>query len=402
MTEPVLRNSLAILAVLLVAAGAGGAYWWFVLQPEQTAAQGGGGPPAGFAMPVEAALVVIAPAASTTDAVGSLRSTESVLLKPEVSGRIVSINFDEGQNVAKDEVLVELDHSIEDAELDRAKAQFAYSQADYARQQTLRSRNNSSQAALDQARADLDTNKAAMALAEANLAKRSLRAPFDARTGLRQVSPGAFVEAGTALVNLEDIDPLKLDFRVPERFLPVVQVGQKLAVKVDAFAGRAFQGEVAAIDPQIDEAGRSLVILAVVQNKDERLRPGLFARVTLTLATRQDAVWVDETAVVPMGDKTSVFQVVENADGKTSAKSQPVTLGLRQPGMVEVTDGLKAGDRVVTAGILKIGDGSPIQVIPPASAQPAGKSPSAGPSPADKSETSEGGSTPPKPAAAEG
>jgi membrane fusion protein (multidrug efflux system) len=369
----VLRNLVAIVVVLLVAAGAGGAYWWFVMRPQLTAAQGGGGPPPGFAMPVEAAEVTIDVAATTTDAVGSLRSTESLHLRPEVAGRIVSINFNEGQDVKAGDVLVEFDRSIEEAELAQAQAQLALAESEYRRQQTLRSRNAVSQAALDQAKAALDTGTAAIALAEARLSKRSLLAPFDARTGLRRVSPGEFVDAGTALVNLEDIDPLKLDFRVPERFLPVVQLGQKIGVAVDAFPDRQFEGEVAAIDPQIDEAGRSLVIRAVVKNDDLTLRPGLFARVTLTLETREDAIWIPEAAIVPMGDQITVFKVVEGADGKTSAKTQPVKLGMRQPGQVEVVEGLAKGDKVVTAGVLKIGDGSPIQVIPAAGAEPGGE-----------------------------
>jgi membrane fusion protein (multidrug efflux system) len=374
----VLRNLVAVVVVLLIAAGAGGAYWWFVMRPETTAAGGGGGPPAGFAMPVEAAEVKVAAAATTTDAVGSLRSTESVLLKPEVSGRIVKINFAEGQRVQKDDVLVELDRSIEQAELDQANAELSLAESEYERQQTLRTRNTVSQAALDQAKARLDTARASIALAEARLAKRTLLAPFDARAGLRRVSPGAFVEAGTELVNLEDIDPLKLDFRVPERFLPAVQLGQKIGVQVDAFPDRRFEGEVAAIDPQIDEEGRSLVVRAVVQNEEDQLRPGLFARVTLTLATREDAIWVAESAIVPTGDQVTVFKVVEGQDGKAVAKSQVVRLGLRQPGMVEVVEGLAAGDRVVTAGVLKIGDGSPIQVVPPPGNAPAGTGDDAG------------------------
>lgn len=365
-----MRNLVAVLAVLLIAAGAVGAYWWFVMRPETMVATGGG-PPAGFAMPVEAAMVTVAPAATTTDAVGSLRSAESVLLKPEVSGRIVKINFDEGQRVQAGDVLIELDQSIEAAELDQARAQLALAQAEYERQQALRSRKTVSQAALDRARSELDTGLAQLALAEARLAKRSLLAPFNARAGLRRVSPGAFVEAGTPLVNLEDIDPLKLDFRVPERFLPVVQIGQTIGVEIDAFPDRTFAGEVAAIDPQIDEAGRSLVVRAVVQNPDDQLRPGLFARVTLTLSTRKDAVWVDEAAIVPMGDQATVFKVVEDEEGKTSAKVQPVRLGLRQPGRVEIVEGLETGDRVVTAGVLKIGDGAPIQVVPPSDSVPA-------------------------------
>jgi membrane fusion protein (multidrug efflux system) len=136
--------------------------------------------------------------------------------------------------------------------------------------------------------------------------------------GLRRVSVGAFVQAAAEVVNLEQIDPLKVDFRVPEVFLAAVRAGQRIAVSVDALAGEQFAGEVMAVDPLVDAAGRSIVIRARLANPDDKLRPGVFARVGLTLAERENAVFVPEQSLVPQGDKHFVFKVVDGGDGKTS------------------------------------------------------------------------------------
>ncbi len=176
---------------------------------------------------------------------------------------------------------------------------------------------------------------------------------------------GAFVIIGTDIVNLEQIDPLKVDFRVPELFLAAVRTGQRIDLAIGAFPDEAFQGEVIAIDPLIDAAGRSIVIRARLPNPNDKLRPGMFGRVTLALATREDAVWVPEQSLVPQGEKHFIFKVVD-ADGKKVARLVEVKLGQRRTGEAEVMEGLAKGDMVVTAGLLKIRDGAPIQVVPPA------------------------------------
>ena len=216
----------------------------------------------------------------------------------------------------------------------------------------------------------LRTADAAVDLAQAELDKRTLVAPFDARAGLRKVSPGEFVTAGTAIVNLEQIDPLKVDFRVPEVFLPVVAPGQRIALEIDAYPNQIFDGVVKALDPLVDKAGRAVVVRAEIANDEAKLRPGLFARVRLTLAERQNALFVPEQSIQPQGDRAFVFKVVDQADGKPAvAKLTPVTLGDRRRGEVEIRDGLVAGDVIVTSGLLKIRDGVPVQVQhPPAPA----------------------------------
>ena len=339
-----LRSVLAILAVLLLGAAGAGAYWKLVMLPgqQQAAAPGRGGP--GGPVPVEAQVVRVGPAETSLDAVGTLSSNELVVLRPEVSGRVASINFDEGGMVAKGAMLVELDSSIERAELAQAEAARTLARSNFERASELRRNNAGTQRALDEADAGLRTADAAVDLAQARLDKRKLIAPFDARAGLRNVSPGAFVTSDTTIVNLEQIDPIKVDFRVPELFLPTVVQGQRITVEIDAFPGELFTGEVKALNPLVDASGRALVVRSEVRNTDAKLRPGLFARVHLQLAERENALFVPEQAVQPQGDRSFVFKVVVSGDGKAVVKLTPVTLGNRRQGEVEVREGLVPND----------------------------------------------------------
>lgn len=358
-----MRAVLGILVVLALGAAGGWFYWQKVMLPAQNRAAAGG-PPTGFAVPVEAAAVVVDRAERRVNAVGTLRSNESVLVRPEVPGRIVTLGFEEGQKVRRGQTLVQLDTSVERAELAQAQAQLGLARTNAERADELVRRGAGTQRALDEARAALRTNEATVQLAQARIEKMTITAPFDGVAGLRRVSVGAFVQAGAEIVNIEQIDPLKVDFRVPEVFLAAVRTGQRITVTVDALAGEGFVGEVMAIDPLVDAGGRSIVIRARLANPDDKLRPGVFARVGLTLAEREQALFVPEQALVPQGEQHFVFKVVEGADGKQSVRRTQVRLGLRQPARVEVMEGLAAGDRVVTGGLLKIQDGAPVQVVP--------------------------------------
>jgi len=189
-------------------------------------------------------------------------------------------------------------------------------------------------------------------LSRARLDKTDVRAPFSGILGLRRVSPGDYVTPGQDLVNIEDIDPLKVDFRVPERYLANLSAGQRIRVRVDAFPDRSFEGRVYAVDPQIDPAGRSIAIRARIDNPERVLRPGLFARVRLIVDERPNALVIPEQAIVPRGERRYVFRV---KDGK--AVLTEVRVGQRRQGSVEVVEGLSEGDTVVTAGQLKIRDG---------------------------------------------
>jgi membrane fusion protein (multidrug efflux system) len=368
-----MRSIVAVLVVLLLGAGIGGGYWYLMARPTQTAGAPQGGPPAGFAMPVEAAPVRVGPSQQQILAVGSLRSNESVIVRPELAGRITQINFTEGQKVRKGQLLIQLDASVPRAELAQIQASLALAKSNYERAQELFKRNAGTERALDEARAKLRTDEAAIRLAEARLEKYALMAPFDGVIGLRKVSVGDFVNAGTDIVNLEQIDPLKVDFRVPEVFLASIRVGQRIALTVDALPGREFAGEVYAIDPLVDAGGRSIVIRARIANPGDELRPGLFARVALVVDEKLEAVFVPEQSLVPVNDQHFVFKVVDGQQGGKAVAYTRVKLGERRKGEVEIVDGLKPGDVVVTAGLLKVRDGMPVQVVP--AAQPGAKAP---------------------------
>lgn len=348
-----------IIAILLAAVTAIG--WWFSApkapsQPPAAAAPGG--PPAGVA--VEAAKVVVGPIAREITAVGSLRSDESVMIRPEISGRIRAIGFEEGSRVTKGQILVRLDDTTLAADMQQAQANLALSKANSERAVRLAGQGAGTERARDEAEAKLRVDQAKVEQARAMLEKTQIVAPFAGTVGLRSVSIGAYVQPGQDIVNLEAIDPIKVEFRVPELFLPVVREGLAVVISADAYPGRDFRGTVYAIDPAIDQNGRSLLVRARIQNSDGALRPGQFVRLALKVDEVANALTIPEEALVPRGEQLLVFKVVE---GK--AQPVPVKAGKRLKGMVEITDGLAAGDVVVTAGQLKLRPGVPVNVVTP-------------------------------------
>ncbi len=361
-----------LLALGIAALVAGAAYWYThhagEMPPSAASAPGGASSPkAGGGMPVEAAILKPRRLAQDIIAVGSLRSDESVILSSEISGRIASIAFTEGQPVDAGDLLFKLDDSVYAAELEQARAGLKLSRSDHDRAQELFNRQLISVRERDAAAAKLDVDRATVSLAEARLAKTRIRAPFRGIVGLRRVSPGEYVNPGQPLAPLEALSVLKMDFRLPEAALSVVKVGQILNLEVDAYPGEIFPGKVYAIDPRLAEDTRSVGVRARVPNPERRLRPGLFARVRLTISENAAALLVPEQAIVPQGDSLFVY-VIE--DGKAAMRK--VVIGQRQGGQAEISSGLKAGDTVITAGMQKIGPGSPVMAInlapPPAAA----------------------------------
>ncbi len=310
--------------------------------------------------PVDAAPVTVDTITIEAEAVGTLLSNESVLIRPEIAGRIVAIGFEEGQAVAADQQLFQLDDSIYQAELADARARLQLAERSFERAKQLLQRGAGTQRARDEALASLQTARAAVELAEARLTKTTIEAPFAGIAGLRRVSMGDFVTVGQDMVNLENIDPVKVDFAIPERFLGDLDSGQTVRMTADAFPGETFAGEVYAVNPRIDPAGRSIQVRARIDNSQRRLRPGLFVRVNLELARRENAILVPEEAVVPRGEQRFVYKIV---DGK--AVMTPVVIGQRRFGEAEIREGLAEGDTVVTAGQLKLFDGAPVSVRQP-------------------------------------
>jgi membrane fusion protein (multidrug efflux system) len=253
--------------------------------------------------------------------------------------------------------LVRLDPAINAAEVQQAKANLTLAKSKYDRAVELSQRNFISGQAKDEAENNLRVAEAAVALVEARLAKTEIKAPFSGVIGLRVVSVGDYVKEGADMVNLESIDPLKVDFRVPETYMRQVQPGQTLTVTLDALPNRKFEGKVLAVNPLIDAAGRSVVIRAIVRNADTSLRPGMFTRVNLITRDEKDALVIPEQAIVPQGDEQYVFRIVEGKAARVK-----VDIGQRRDGKVEVLKGLDVNDLVVTAGQLKLREGMPVTI----------------------------------------
>ncbi len=315
----------------------------------------GGGPPA---MPVEVATVTQGTVNIDISAVGTLQANESVTIRPQISGRIETIHFDEGQSVKKGSKLFSLDASEYLAQVTESEATVKLAQLKFNRSQDLLKKKLISQQQYDEDAAKLDEVKAQLALYKDRLAKTEIRAPFSGVLGLRKVSPGDVVQPGQELVNLEDIHLLKLDFRAPEVYLSELRTGLDVTVVTDAFANEVFNGKVYAIAPRVDEASRSILIRAKISNDRGMLRPGIFGKVQLRLASRTNAMLVPEEALWPVGKDMFVYRVVE---GK--ALMSKIKIGKRLKGQVEVLEGLSAGDTVITAGQMKLRNEAPVMPI---------------------------------------
>src|SRR5690606_19248555 len=313
------------------------------------------------AIGVEAARAELVSLAETIAAVGTLRAAESVVLKPEVAGRIEAIHFEGGARVRKGDLLVALDASIAAAEVRQTRAELALARANHQRSVDLARQKFLSERARDEAAANLRVLEAKLELAQARLSKTSIRAPFAGVLGLRNVSPGDYVREGDDLVTLEDVSQMKVDLRLPERYLGQLRSGQRLDVEFDAYPGRTFPATLEAIDVQVDADGRSVVARGRMPNPEGLLRSGMFAKIALTLAQREHAVMVPEEAVFAVGEEQYVFRVEQGR-----AERVRVRTGLRRDGRVEIVEGVRSGEQVVTAGQLKLRpDGGEVRVVEP-------------------------------------
>lgn len=351
-----------ILGVLVLAAVVGGIAYWKGPWGKPAGPPAGGPGPGAMAVAVEASAVTVGPLAREVVAVGTLRANESVVVRPEIAGRVAAIGFEEGQKLAKGQVLIKLDDSTLIAEREQARANLELSRSSFARASKLYQQGAGPERTRDESEASLKVNEAKLRVSQAALDKTVILAPFDGMVGLRKVSLGAYVQPGQDLVSFDSIDPLKADVRIPEVFLAAVKLGGKIRLSSDAYPGDAFEGEIYAIDPQVDEDGRSFLVRARLANPGLKLRPGLFVRAALVLAERAEAILVPEESIVPRGNDPFVIKVV---DGK--AVFAKVKTGLRRAGKVEIVDGLAPGQTVVTAGHLKLRDGTPVTVVPPKS-----------------------------------
>jgi membrane fusion protein (multidrug efflux system) len=329
-------------------------------QAVKAVAQGGGNNNAAASV-APVTVVELRPTAIQEElpAVGSLRSNQSVVVRPEVSGRIAEIAFRDGESVRRGQLLVALDASVNAAEVEQARAELDLARANLQRTRDLAQKSFVSDSAQDQAASNVKVLEARLRLAQARLDKMRIVAPFDGVLGIRAVSVGDYVREGADLVNIEDVRRLKADFRVPERFLAQLAANQPVDVIADARPGEAFRGRIEAINPKIDASGRSLEVRAVLDNPGGRLRPGMFVRVNVVVGSRTDALMVAEEAIVPFGDEFFVYRVVDS-----KVQRVPVKLGVRRNAQVELLAGAQAGDRIVVSGQLRLArDGQPVRIL---------------------------------------
>ena len=294
-------------------------------------------------------------------AVGTLRANQSVVIRPEIAGRIAKLSFSDGERIPAGRVLVQLDTSVPAAELEQVRAERALAVAKYERAVELAQKNFVSAQARDEAGANLQVVDARLSLARARLEKSSILAPFGGIVGLRNVALGDFVKDGAELVTLEDTSSMKVDLRLPERVIGRLRRGQVLEVSVEALPGRTFKASIDALDATVDANGRSILVRGRIPNTDEILRTGMFARAQVVLGERNDAVLVPEESIVPQGPDLFVWRVL---DGKASKIK--VRAGVRRDSQVEIVEGVASGESIVIAGQLKLNrDGQEIRIIDP-------------------------------------
>jgi membrane fusion protein (multidrug efflux system) len=393
-----LKTLHTVVAVVGIALAGGAAWWWQQRAPATAvgAAQPGAATPApapgargpggsggpgrpGGPIAVEVGKVEVMQLSDDVSAVGSLHSSQGVMLRPEVSGRIAKLGFTDGQRVKRGQLLVQLDDTLQQAQLKQAEAQASIARTNLQRSRELLGQGFVSQSAVDQNVANLQVAEAQVALARAQLDRMKVLAPFDATTGIRRADVGDYVKDGADIVNIENLDTLQVDFSLPERYVTRVRVGQAVEVSLDALPGRTFSGRVGALDSEVDANGRALRVRANVENPGGMLRPGMFARPRVVFATRERALVVPEEALVPMGGKQYVYKVIDGPSGGKVAQRAEATIGLRLLGKVELLAGAAVGDVVVTAGQARLerGDMQPVRVIdltrPPGAASGAGR-----------------------------
>lgn len=400
------KKSIYVTVALLGIAAASGAAWWYQQPPARGGAQaaetsaggkgskregqstspraaGQGGKDAKDAkdakpISVEASPVRVGALTDSVQAVGSLRSRRGVVIRPEVSGRVTQLNFADGQRVRQGQLLVQFDDQLQRAQLAQAQAELSIAQANFKRNQELVAQNFVSQRSLDESAANTQVAQAKLALARATAARLKILAPFDGIAGIRQVSVGDYVKDGSELVNIEDLDAMYVDFRLPERYLAQLQTGQNVTLGLDALPQARYTARIQAVDPLIDTQGRSIGVRACVDNRQHALRPGMFARVSTVFGVQTDARLVPEEAILPQGAQQFVIRLEAGDTPQTwRTKKVEVQLGLRADGQVQIQEGLAVGDMVVTTGQQRTPrDGMVVRVVDMASL--AGK-PSASP-----------------------
>jgi membrane fusion protein (multidrug efflux system) len=293
--------------------------------------------------------------------VGSVVATEGVYVSNEIAGQVREIRFESGQHVNKGDLLLRLDDSVDQAELEGFIAERRLARLEYDRRAKLLREKSVSRSDYDTAEATLENAQASVQSKMAVIAKKAIRAPFSGQLGIRLVNIGQYLAPGSQIVSLQSLDPVYVDYALPERHLAGLKPGQSVLIGVQAYPGRVFEGRITAIEPRIDVGTRSIQIRATLENSDNLLRPGMFTEVRTVLPQRKDVLTLPRTAIIynPYGD---AVYVIEEHDGVQTAQLRQVRTGEARQGRVEISEGLQAGDLVVTSGQVKLRNGQAVQI----------------------------------------
>lgn len=357
--KTVVRRSLKGLIALSILAGLGAAALYTDRILERPAGSATAPPP----VPVAVATVTRLPFVDNLTAVGTALANEAVTITASVTEKVTAIRFQEGARVEAGDILLELTREEEDARLRELTARLNEAKRQQDRIEELVRRGNASDARRDEVRMESASLVAQIEAVEAQIKDRVIRAPFAGVVGVRRISPGALVEPGTAVVTLDDVSVIKVDFSVPETFLAGLAAGQDLSASAAAYPGETFTGRVTIIGTRVDPVTRAVAVRAEIPNEDGRLKPGMLLTVEV-VKSRDPALIIPEESLVPLGDRQFVFVVTE--EGKT--RRTEVTIGRRRPGSAEVLDGLTEGDRVITDGTIRVRDGSAVRILGEAAA----------------------------------
>lgn len=302
----------------------------------------------------------------SVESVGSLRAVQGAELSTELSGVVAKILFENGQEVKQGDLLLELDHETEEANLRSAEAEADLARTVYERTKRLRLNNTVPQSDLDTAESQLRKMTALVEQLKSTISKKQLVAPFSGRLGIREVNLGQFIANGDTIVSLQSLDPVYVDFLLPQQLIAGISAGQPIKLLTDVYPGREFDGKLTAINSEIDPVTRNIRLQGTLLNPDGALRPGMFARVILSLGEAEEVVCIPSTALItaPYGDSVFVLEDEAAKDGSTRkvAKQRFIRTGRARGDFVSVTQGIKAGETVVSAGTFKLRNGTPVEV----------------------------------------
>ena len=298
--------------------------------------------------------------------IATLAPVQGVTISADADGALVKVLVENGAAVHAGDLLMEIDNAVESAQLRATEAQLALARLSSKRATELLGKDSISQAELDQTTAQLNQAEANVAALKATIEKKTVRAPFDGRIGIRSVNLGQYVSRGLALVPLQNLETLYVNFNIPQRLLPQLSIGQKVGVKVDAFNGTAFDATITAINSVVDAATRNISVQATLANPDEKLRPGMFAQVEVGLPAGEPQIVLPATSVAyaPYGNSVFIVEKMKGKDGKEylGARQQFVKTGATKGDLIAIEGGVNPGEQVVTSGVFKLRSNMPVQV----------------------------------------